>query len=203
MIYPNSRSLHLRPSKMESNHAMPLRKLFPSSRLGSYVAPLRELLLHHDSYRYPEMIDLHTENLASELLSSDSPDIQDRLNKQLRSFTNGEIPNAAGAISALFGILARYSASTKPIETGLQAKPKCTWVEGGDQDTPPHRRSMNIALIKSMHRGSFLDMEYRVKKQRSGTDQFASIYLCSTVLHSVRSNLLLRGSCSSYPLCVN
>ena len=158
----------------------------------------------NDSRRYPEFVDLHTENLASELLSSSSQDVEKQLDKKLRSFTNGEIPHAANAVSALFGIIARYNGPVIPPEANKpnrQSKSKCTWAKGGNHDIAPHRKLMNIALIKSMHCGSFLDMEHRVRKQRIGTDQFASIYLSSTIFHGVRSKLdscRQRSSCLFY-----
>ena len=142
------------------------------------------------------MVDLHAVNMASELLSSNSQDIRGRFDNKLQSFVEGEIPHAANAISALFGLLASYRISGIPPEindTNVEAGLKCTWAEGGNHDIPPHRKSMNIALIQSMHHGSFLDMEYRARKQRVGTDQFASIYLSSTIFHGVRSKLDSRG----------
>ena len=137
--------------------------------------------------RYPEIIDLHARNLASVLLSQDSQDVQERLNEKLQSFTNGQIPHAAHAFSTLLGILARYRASDQPPDVdspNLQAKLTCTWVVGGSCKISPHRRFMNTALIRSMHHGSFLDMEYRVRKRRAGADQFAPIYISSTILLS-------------------
>jgi hypothetical protein len=145
--------------------------------------------------RYPELVNLHAQNLASELLSSNSQDIQGRFDQKLQSFVNGEIPHAANATSTVFGILARTPKS--PSETdnsNLQAEPKCTWAEGGNRDTPPYQKSMNIALIKSMHHGSLLDMEYCVRKQRTGTDRFTLVYLSSSVFHGLRSKLDARGS---------
>ena len=157
-----------------------------------------------NSHRYPEMVDLHAENLVSKLLSSDSnsQDVQERLDKKLRSFANREILHAANAVSALFGILAHYPTSDIPPktkDTNPQAGPKCTWAGGDNQDIPPHQKSMNIALIKSMHHGLFLDLVYRVRKRRSGSDQFASIHLSSTIFHSVRSKLDARKSPSLCP----
>lgn len=143
------------------------------------------------------MIDLHVGNLASALLSPDSQDVQEQLNKKLRSFADGEIPHAADAFSALFGILARYRSSEPPPgidNVNLQVKLKCTWVEGGNLKAPPHRRSMNIALIRSMHHGSFLDMEYRVRKKLVGANPFAPIYLPSSIFRDIRSKLDTRGS---------
>ena len=203
---PYSRGSRLQPLGMESDHAMPSRKLFPSLRLGSYATPFLESPIPQCSYRYPEMVDLHAGNLASQLLSSNSQDVQERFNQKLLSFATGELPHAANAVSTLFGVLAQYHASENPPETGNtgpQAELKCTWAEGGNQDIPPHRKSMNIALIKSMHCGSFLDMEYRVRTQRIGTDQFASVYLSISVFHDVRSELGARGSPSSCPLFTN
>jgi hypothetical protein len=147
--------------------------------------------------RYAEIISLHASNLASVLLSQDSQDVRERLNEKLRSFAHGQIPHAAHAFSALFGILARYRASDPPPNIdnpNLQTKPKCTWVVGGNSETPLHRTSMNTALIRSMHHGSFFDMEYRVKKKQSGADQFAPIYLSSTILlsHNIRSEFSAR-----------
>ena len=147
--------------------------------------------------RYPEIIGLHARNLASVLLSQDSQDVQERLNDKLQSFAHGQIPYAAHAFSALFGILTRYRASDPPLDTdnpNLQAKPKCTWVVGGNSEAPLHRKSMNTALIRSMRHGSFLDTEYRVQKKQAGADQFAPIYLSSTVLlsHNVRSEFNAR-----------
>jgi hypothetical protein len=149
--------------------------------------------------RYPEIIDLHARNLVSVLLSQDSQDIQERLNEKLQSFTNGQIPHAAHAFSTLLGILAHYRASDQPPDVGspnLQAKSKCTWVVGGNCKISPHQRSMNTALIRSMHHGSFLDMEYRVRKRRAGADQFAPLYISSTILLSrgIRSKLDARKS---------
>ena len=153
---------------------------------------------HNDSPRYQEMVDLHAENLASELLSSNSQDFQERFDKKLRSFADGEIPHAADAVSTLFDILARYPTHKSTLENekaNLQTESKCTWAEGrNDSDIPPHRKSMNIALIKSMHHGSFLDMRYRVRKQRIGTDQFAIIYLSSSVFRGAMSKLDARRS---------
>ena len=151
----------------------------------------------NNSHRYPEMVNLYAENLASELLSSNWQDIQERFKKKLRSFSDGEIPHAADSISALFGILARSPTFGDPPEsngTNSRTKPRCTEAGDDNQGASPHRKSMNIALIKSMHRGSFLNMEYRVRKRRIGTDQFASIYLSSTVFHGVRSKLDNRWS---------
>jgi hypothetical protein len=156
----------------------------------------------NDSRRYPEMIDLHSENLASALLSSKSQDIQERFNKKLRSFSNGEIPHAANAISALFGTLALCPASEVPPKIdnpNPKGNSKCTWAQGGNREIPPQRKSMNIALIRSMHHGSFLDMEYRVRNERVGPDQFAPIYLSSTVFLAVRSKLDVRRSRPSVP----
>ena len=136
-------------------------------------------------------------NLASELLSSNSQDIRERFNDKLRSLTEGEIPHAANAISELFGILNSGRVPDVPTEaknTNPGAKSKCTWAEGGNHGIPPRRGSMNIALIKSMHHGSFLDMEYYVRKQRTGTDPFAPIYLSGTIFRGVRSKLDSRRS---------
>ena len=197
MIYPNSRNLHLRRSRTELNHAMPWRKRFPSSLLGSYwhLHAIHQFL--DNSYRYPEMIVLHAENLASELVLSDSQDVQERLNKKLRPFVDGKMPHAADAISTLFDILSRpfSEAPAETNETNPLDKPKCTWAGGDNESVPgPRRKSMNIALIKSMHCGSFFDMEYRVRKRRTGTDQFASVYLSSTTLRGARSKLEARRS---------
>ena len=147
--------------------------------------------------RYPEIIDLHARNLASALLSQNPEDIQERLNKKLRSFADGEIPHAADAFSAVFGILARYRASDTPPDVDLcwgSAFSKCTWVAGGDHEIPHYRKSVNIALIRSMHHGSFLDMEYRVRKKRAGDDRFAPIYLSSSVFHEVKFEIDARRS---------
>lgn len=140
------------------------------------------------------------ENLAWVLLSSDSQEIQGQLNKKLRSFADGEIPHAADALSALFGILARQHASNPSKGIGnpnTQTESKCTWVVGGNHEAPPHRKSMNIALIKSMHHGSFIDMEYRVRKKRVGADQFTPIYLSSCIFRDTGSKLYAR---KSYPI---
>ena len=147
--------------------------------------------------RYPEMIDLHTGNLASALLSPNPEDVQERLNEKLRSFANGEIPHAADAISALFGILACFPASVTPPDTNNRNPPaesKCTWVAGSKVKTPPHRKSMNIALIRSMHHGSFFDMEYHVRKKRVGADQFIRIYLSSSIFRNIGSKVDARRS---------
>lgn len=151
------------------------------------------------------MVDLHAENLASRLLSPNSQDVREQLKKKLRSFAEGEIPHAANAVSEVFGILARYRASKVPLgtnEKNLRSGSKCTWA-GGDHDVLPHRKSINIALIKSMHRGSFLDMEYSVRKQRIGMGQFATLYLSSSIFHSVRSKLDARRLYTFRILCVN
>ena len=141
--------------------------------------------------RYPEMIDLHAGNLASALLAPDSQDTRERFDKKLRSFADGEIPHAADALSALFGILARYHPPDTPgIDNGNpKAKSTCTWAAGGNHNIPPHRKSMNIALIRSMHHGSFLDVGYRVRKTRIGADQFTPIYLSSSIFQDVRPKL--------------
>ena len=131
-------------------------------------------------------------NLASALLSQNSQEIQEQLDKKLRSFADGEIPHAADAFSALFKILARYGASDTPEDIGdsnPQAESKCTWVVGGNDKIPPYRKSMNMALIKSIHHGSFLDMEYRVRKKRVGVDQFTPVYLSSCIFRDTRSKL--------------
>ena len=162
--------------------------------------------LLNDSYRYSELVDLHAKNLRSELLSSDSKDIQERFNKMLKSFSDGEIPHAANAISALFDIIAFDGTSEVPPETNganPEAKSKCTWTEDSNRDIPLHRKSMNTALIKSMHCGSLLDMEYRVMKQRIGADQSVSIYFSSTIFGGVRSKLDARKSPLSYALYFN
>jgi len=135
------------------------------------------------------MIDLHAGNLALALLAPNSQDIQERLDKKLRSFADGEIPHAADAISALFGILARYRASDAPPgidNTNPRVESKCAWVSGGNRSILPHRKSLNISLIRSMHHGSFLDVEYRVRKQRIGAHQFTPIYLCSPIFRDIR-----------------
>ena len=147
--------------------------------------------------RYPVMIDLHAGNLASALLSPNSQDIEARLNEKLESFADGEIPHAADAVSALFGILARYRASDMPSganNANPRAESRCTWAAGGNYNIPPHRKSMNIALIKSMHHGSFLDMEYCVRKKRFGANRFTPIYLSSSIFRDVRSKLDARRS---------
>ena len=146
----------------------------------------------NDPCRYPEMIDLHAENLASALLLSDSEELQGQLDEKLRAFTRGDIPHAAKAISTLFGILARCSPSETPPkidDPGRRAKSKCSWAEGGDHGIPAYQKSMNTALIRSMCHGTFLDMEYVVRKNRVGDDKFVSIYLSSTIFHSVRPKL--------------
>jgi len=148
-------------------------------------------------YRYPEMIELHAGNLALALLAQNSQDTQERLDKKLRSFADGEIPHAADAFSALFGILASYRPSDAPPGTedaNPRAELKCTWVAGGNCNIPPHRKSMNIALIRSMHHGSFLDVAYRVRKRRVGADQFTSIYLSSSIFQDIRPKLDARWS---------
>jgi hypothetical protein len=194
----------MQQSRTESNRAMLSRKRFLSLLLGSYVALCPSCRAPNRLYRYPEMIDIHVEILASALRLSNPQDIQERLNEKLRSFANGEIPHAANAVSALFAIMACYHASESPPETGnsnIQTKSKCTWATGGTREAPPHQKYMNIALINSMRHGSFLDMEYRVRKKRIGVDRFTPIYLSGTIFHSVRSKLDARRSCSSYPLC--
>ena len=152
---------------------------------------LRTVGLSTVKTRYPEIVDLHVKNLASVLLSSESQEIQGQLDKKLRSFASGEIPHAADAFSALFGILARHRASDvtpKDIDNAnIQTDSKCTWVVGGNLKAPPHRKSMNIALIKSIRHGSFLDMEYRVRKKQVGANQFTPIYLSSCIFHDIRS----------------
>ena len=148
--------------------------------------------LLNDPCRYPEMIDLHAENLASVLLSSNSEEVQGQLDEKLRTFTRGDIPHAAKAISTLFGILARCCPSEVPPETdvpGRRAKSKCSWAESGDHDIPPYQKSMNTALIRSMCHGTFLDMEYVVRKKRVGDDKFVSIYLSSIIFRSVGPKL--------------
>ena len=149
------------------------------------------------------MIDLHAGNLASALLSPNSrdnrSDIRERLNKKLRSFADGEIPHAADALSALFGILARHRTSDTPPavdDANPRAESKCTWAAGGNHNIPPHRKSMNIALIRSMHHGTFLDMVYHVRKKQVGVDQFTSIHLASSVFRDIRSEL---DACGSHP----
>ncbi|KAF9779436.1 hypothetical protein BJ322DRAFT_1087472 [Thelephora terrestris] len=137
------------------------------------------------------MVDPHIENLASALLSSSAKDIQERLNEKLRSFAHGEIPHAANAVSALFGVLARYDASGSPPESSnsnTRTELRCTWATGRRQ-IPTRQTSMNTALIRSMHHGSLLDMEYRVRKRQTGVNQFSTIYLSSVFFHSVRSKL--------------
>jgi len=146
---------------------------------------------------YPEIIGLHAENLALALLSPDSQDIQERLNKKLRSFADGEIPHAADAVSTLFGILARCRASDAPpgaSHASPRAESKCTWVVDANPDISPHRKSMNIALIRSMHCGSFLDVEYRVREERVGVGRLTPIYFSSFILRDIRSKLDARGS---------
>ena len=138
------------------------------------------------------MIDLHTGNLASALLSPNSQDIRERLNKKLRSFANGEIPHAADALSTLFGILARHRVSDTPPginNANPRAELKCTWAAGSISNIPPHRKSMNIALIRSMQRGTFLDMVYLVRKKQVGVDQFVPIHLCSSIFRDIISGL--------------
>ena len=152
--YPNSRSLQTQQSRMGSNLVMPSRKLSPNLLLGSYVGSCVGRQALNGLCRYPEMVDLHVENLASALLSLNLQDIQDRLDEKLRSFANGEIPHAAHAVSALYSILVCYRTSGIPPATdnpGTRAKSKCTWAEGGNCGTPPHRKPMYIALIQSMH----------------------------------------------------
>ena len=171
---------------------MLLKKRFLSLLLGSYARSSASRRALNELSRYPEMVDLHIENLASALLSSKSQGVQERLNEKLDSFADGEIPHAASAVSALFGLLAHYRASETPLETGNSnppAKSECTWAEGGGREIPPHRKSMNIALIKSMHRGSFFDMEYRVRKKRVGANKYSPIYISSSVFHGVKSKL--------------
>ena len=144
------------------------------------------------------MIDLHAGNLALALLAQNSQDTRERLDKKLRSFADGEIPHAADAFSVLFGILARYNPSdTHPgIENANpRAESKCTWAVGGNCNTLPHRKSMNIALIRSMHQGSFFDVGYRVRKRRVGADKFTPIYLCSSIFRDIRPKLDARRSC--------
>lgn len=165
-----------------------------------YSTPSRTINLPTIYARYPEIINLHAENLASALLSSNSQEIQERLDEKLQSFTAGEIPHAADAFSALFGILASYRASDTPPgvdHANLQAKSKCTWVAGGIRKIPPHRKFMNIALIRSMHRGSFLDMVCRVRRKRIGVDQFTPIYLSSTILRRIKYKF---DACRSLPI---
>lgn len=150
------------------------------------------------SYRYPEMVDLHAKNLASTLLCSNSQEIQERFNEKLQSFANGEIPHAANVVSTLFGVLAHYRASDLPPETrgpNPRTMARCTWAEGFNHSVPSYQKSMNIALIKSMHRGSFLDMGYRVRKNLAGANQFAFVYLSSGILHGVRSEFDVRELC--------
>ena len=167
-----------------------------TSRLvyNSLLRIINPLMAHP---RYPEIADLHVGNLASVLLSPNSQDIQERLNQKLRSFANGEIPHAADAFSALFGILARHRPSDIPPDADkakIQAESKCSWVIGGNREAPPHRKFMNIALIRSMHHGSFLDMKYRVRQKQAGADKFTTIYLSSSIFCRVRSELDARES---------
>ena len=185
---------------------MLLRRHFLSLLLGSYARSSASRRALNEVYRYPEMVDLHVENLASALLSSNPQEVRERLNEKLRSFANGDIPHAANAVSTLFGVLARYSASEPSSETDnpkIQTTSKCTWAAGGNRESPPHRKSMNTALLKSMHRGSFFDMEYCVRKKQIGANKYCSIYLSSTAFHGDRSKLDARTSRSSYPLCIN
>ena len=147
--------------------------------------------------RYPGIIDLHAGNLASALLSQNPEGIRERLNKKLRSFADGEIPHAADAFSALFGILARYRAPDTPPDVDNPspgAESECTWVLGANANIPPHKKSMNIALIRSIHYGSFLDVEYRVREKRVGVYRLAPIHLSSFILRDIRSKLDARGS---------
>ena len=181
---------------------MPSRKLSPNLLLGSYVGSCVGRQALNGLCRYPEMVDLHVENLASALLSLNLQDIQDRLDEKLRSFANGEIPHAAHAVSALYSILVCYCTSGIPPATdnpGTRAKSKCTWAEGGNCGTPPHRKPMYIALIQSMHRGSFFDMGYRVKKQWIPDGHFTPIYFSSAIFHNLKYKLDSRRSRSSYP----
>ena len=159
--------------------------------------PLQTICLSTVKTRYPEIMVLHVRNLASVLLSPDPQEVQRQLNKKIESFADGEIPHAADAFSALFGILAGHRASDTPSDidkASVQTESKCTWVVGGNSKTPPHRKSMNIALIKSIHHGSFLDMEYRVRKKLVGADQFAPIYLSSCVFRNIGSKFDARKS---------
>ena len=188
---------------MGLNRAMPLRKHFQGLLLGSYVGSCAGRQALNGLCRYPEMVDLHVENLASALLS---PNLQDRLNDKLRSFANGEIPHAAHAVSAFYSVLVRYRISGIPPATDnpdTRAKSKCTWAEGSNCGTPSHQKSMNIALIQSMYRGSFFDMEYRVKKQRIPDGQLTPIYFSSTIFHDLKHKFDTRRSHSSYPVCIN
>jgi len=158
---------------------------------------LRTIGLSAIHTRYPEMIDLHAGNLVLALLTPDSQDTREQLDKKLRSFADGEIPHAADAFSALFGILARYRASDTPpgIDNGNpRAESKCTWAAGGNRNIPPHRKSMNIALIRSIQHGSFLDVGYRVRKKRTGANQFTPIYLSSAIFQDIRPKLDARTS---------
>ena len=142
-------------------------------------------------------MDLHVRNLASVLLSPDPQEFQRQLNKRIESFADGEIPHAADAFSALFGILANHRASDTPSDIGkanTETESRCTWVSGDNSKTPPHRKSMNIALIKSIHHGSFLDMQYRVRKKLVGANQFAPLYLSSRIFRDIRSKFDTRKS---------
>jgi len=145
------------------------------------------------------MIDLHAGNLALVLLAQNSQDTQERLDEKLRSFADGEIPHAADAFSALFGILARYHPSNTPPGTenaNPRVKSKCTWAVNGNCNIPPHRKSMNIALIRSIHHGSFLDLGYCVRRKQAGADKFTPIYLCSSIFRDIRPELDARRSYS-------
>jgi len=168
---------------------------FTSRLVCSTSLPTIDISAPHT--RYPVMIDLHAGDLAFALLSPNSQDIEGRLNEKLRSFVDGEIPHAADAFSALLGILAHYRASDMPSginNANPRAESGCTWAAGGNYNIPPHRKSMNIALIRSMHHGSFFDVEYRVRKRRFGANQFTPIYLSSSIFRDVRPKLDARMS---------
>ena len=69
-------------SKVELNRAMLLRRRFLSLLLGSYARSSASRRALNEVYRYPEMVDLHVENLASALLSSNPQEVRERLNEK-------------------------------------------------------------------------------------------------------------------------
>ena len=56
---------------------------------------------------YPEILQIHVENLASILTGVDSGEVQDQLDEQLQVFVEGEIGHASEAFSSLWETLAQ------------------------------------------------------------------------------------------------
>ena len=56
---------------------------------------------------YPEILEMHVENLASILAGVDSGEVQDQLDEHLQAFAEGEIGHASEAFSSLWEILTK------------------------------------------------------------------------------------------------